>query len=1205
VQSSDCRLPTVDCRLKIADLKMQSTMKYVLLLTLWVITSFFFSCKQQKSKDAATAEEIITAKTLGLAYLEENQLEKAETEFLKLIDFNPDEVLGYANLGIVYLRMGSYQEAEDWLQKAIKMDPKDPDVRLILAKVYEMSNNADKAMKELEKIIQFSPGHVKSLYQLTELYASSIDQKSLELRRKYLKELVNNVPGNIVPRLNLVELLIRSDHTDKALEQMEKLQQLFPEFPKESIEYHDKTIVALQVADADKAVVSFMIFHNYLKVTSLYQAGIMDLKGPGGSLIGFPVITFDQQKGVARITDWKTALEAIKFTDITSSAGLDFLKTGHHTHLTACDYDGDGDTDLYLGRFDLQSQSYKHYLLRNEWGKFEDCSEEAGILHQGMESSAKFADYNNDGFPDLYIVKKGSNILYKNTGEGTFVDVSKKAKVGDISEGNSPLFFDFDHDGDLDLFVTRPVSNLLYRNNSDDTFLEQAEKSNLSGGSVLSTDAGFGDFDEDGDIDLFVINNDDSNTLYSNQRQGIFKDVTEGSGLKSEEGSSAVTIGDYNNDGFLDLFVTSLKAGNCRLFRNQGNGSFEIDNTSKELVQTLQSVRAYDASFLDFDNDGFLDLLVVGASNTEGGDGVFLYHNDGTGKFWVVLNILPEDLTSGRKILTFDYNDDGDTDVAITGMNGSVRLLRNDGGNNNHFVKMKLVGRRTGSAKNNYYGIGAKVEIRSGNLYQSKVVTEPNILFGLGPRERADVIRILWTNGVPQNIFFPGTDRDLVEEQVLKGSCPFLYTWNGEEYIFVKDIMWRSALGMPLGIMGEDEETKYASSDASVDYIKIPAEFLKPKKGKYSIQVTDELWETIYFDKIQLIVLDFPDSIEVFVDERFTPPASPDYKLYQVNEKQIPVSATNGDGTDLLPYIIEKDDKYMSNFKQGKYQGVTEMTDLILNPGEIDPSKDFVLYLNGWIFPSDASINASISQSDEIKIVSPYIQAINEKGEWETVIDNISFPMGKDKTIVVDLSGKLHASDPRIRIRTNMEIYWDHIFFANENSSAPVHSDVLNPISADLHYRGFSREYRKGGRYGPHWFDYSNVTTDQKWRDLLGTYTRYGNVLPLLTEADDKYIIQNAGDEITIKFSAESLPELQKGWKRNFLIHSVGWVKDGDLNTVTGQFVLPLPFHGMSRYPYGSEESYPSDPEYLEYMKVYNTRKVTTENFRKAIIETN
>src|SRR5690606_20786133 len=154
-------------------------------------------------------------------------------------------------------------------------------------------------------------------------------------------------------------------------------------------------------------------------------------------------------------------------------------------------------------------------------------------------------------------------------------------------------------------------------------------------------------------------------------------------------------------------------------------------------------------------------------------------------------------------------------------------LLRNDGGNAGHSINMKLVGLRTGSAKNNFFGIGAKVELRAGDLYQAKVVTDPNIHFGIGNRVRADVIRITWTNGVPQNMFFPETDQSIIETQMLKGSCPFLYTWDGDEYIFVKDILWRSALGMPLGIMGG--ETRFGFADASDDYIKIPGEMLKPK----------------------------------------------------------------------------------------------------------------------------------------------------------------------------------------------------------------------------------------------------------------------------------------------------------------------------------------------------------------------------------------
>jgi hypothetical protein len=547
----------------------------------------------------------------------------------------------------------------------------------------------------------------------------------------------------------------------------------------------------------------------------------------------------------------------------------------------------------------------------------------------------------------------------------------------------------------------------------------------------------------------------------------------------------------------------------------------------------------------------------------------------------------------------FDYNNDGDIDVVIAGLNGGVTLLRNDGGNNNHYVTMKLVGLRAGSAKNNDFGIGAKVEIRSGDLYQSMIVTDPNVHFGLGNRSKAETIRITWTNGVPQNVFAPGTDQALIEAQTLKGSCPFLFAWDGKQYTFVKDFMWRSALGMPLGIMGGN--TAYAFPDASDDCIKIPGESLKPEKGQYSIQLTSELWETLYYDQVQLIAVDHPENIDVFVPEQFSPPPFPGDKQYQVAEKHAPASAKDSEGNDVLQFISQKDNNYLSDFTPGKYQGVTGMHDLILDPGTVGKDNKLFLFLEGWIFPTDASINVAISQSSGTIVTRPILQVINKKGEWETVIENLGFPMGKDKTVIADLSGKFLSADHRVRIRTNMEIYWDYVFFSDNVSINQAVTTTLNPVSADLHYRGFSHEFRKGGRYGPHWFDYSNVNRNTKWRDLTGNYTRYGDVLPLLTESDNKYVISNAGDETSIKFDSSVLPELKKGWKRDFLIHTVGWVKDGDLNTALGNTVLPLPFHGMKSYPPSENDVYPQDAEHQQYLREYNTRVVTTDNFRNAL----
>jgi hypothetical protein len=172
-----------------------------------------------------------------------------------------------------------------------------------------------------------------------------------------------------------------------------------------------------------------------------------------------------------------------------------------------------------------------------------------------------------------------------------------------------------------------------------------------------------------------------------------------------------------------------------------------------------------------------------------------------------------------------------------------------------------------------------------------------------------------------------------------------------------------------------------------------------------------------------------------------------------------------------------------------------------------------------------------------------------------------------------------------------MQIYWDTAFFTVGTQAVPMEVTTLNPDSADLHYRGFSEMYRPNP-HAPHLFDYQKVTKAAQWRDLAGYYTRYGDVAPLLQEVDDMYVILNAGDEITVEFEASRLPTLKAGWVRDFILYSDGWDKDGDINTLTSQTVEPLPFHGMSSYPYPDTEHYPNDEVHRRYQLEYNTRRV-------------
>jgi len=297
-------------------------------------------------------------------------------------------------------------------------------------------------------------------------------------------------------------------------------------------------------------------------------------------------------------------------------------------------------------------------------------------------------------------------------------------------------------------------------------------------------------------------------------------------------------------------------------------------------------------------------------------------------------------------------------------------------------------------------------------------------------------------------------------------------------------------------------------------------------------------------------------------------------------------------GNDVLPALRETDDVYVSNLVPTRYQGVVEPHDLILDLGANAGTAGSRLFLRGWIYPTDASINVALGQQSAIKPAPPSLEVRDANGKWRTAIASLGFPSGKNKTMVIDLGGKFPTADHHVRIRTSMQIYWDQAFVAVTHDGSPVKTTTLAPVSADLHYRGYSRMYRKGGRYGPYWFDYSEVSKDEPWRPITGAFTRFGDVLPLLHGPDDMYVIMAPGDEATIQFDATSATSLPKGWRRDFLLYTDGWIKDSDLNTAYGTTVEPLPFHKIRSYPEVPGDSYPSDAAHQKYLREYDTRVV-------------
>lgn len=1189
---------------------MQKSLLFALLgLALLCGLCLQFGCSKKDEPDPETAKMIMSTRTLGLAFLEENRLEEAEASFKKLIELAPKEAMGYANLGLVYLRQGRYAEAEVRLEKAIELAPRDPDIRLIYAELLDVTDRRERALAVLEKSIATSPDHVRTLYALAEHYRNAGSSDARQRAEQYLSRLVALKGANLAARVQLVETLLKNDKVDSALVQMEEIRRQMPELPRESRRFYDRAIQAMQQGDGQAAYTATVIFHNFLKLTPLYQAGIQELKGPGGAIAGSPVLTFSRDITLRPGTE-SAILEALRFTEATGPAGLDLFPAREPppdpiatpgTIIAVADFDRDGQQDVYMAGLDTQGEPLR-YLLKNEIGLFSDMTASSGVDHPGRDRDALFVDFDNDGFLDLFVANATGHALYRNVDIGKFANMAPSAGINSRDRTARALFVDLDHDGDLDLYLANDGPDRFYRNNLDGSFTEQTEATGLAGPATLTRDAAFADFDDDGDIDLLAVDVRGNLRLYSNLRQGRFADAAAEIGLGEAGPATTVAVSDYDNDGFLDLFV-ALRQGGGVMYRRLSEGKFQIDSRSSEIMSHLDDFMVLAATFFDFDNDGLVDLLAAGIPLQTGAQvrAIRLLRNEAEGRFSDRTDLLPEKIRSGQHLALLDYNEDGDLDILLSDIDGTVHLLRNDGGNANKYLKVKLVGIRAGSGKNNYFGIGAKVEMRAGDLYQMRVVTTPMTHFGMGQRLKADVVRILWPNGTPQNLFYPGSDQDLVEEQTLKGSCAFLYTWNGEQFEFFTDIMWRSALGMPLGIMGG--EAAFAAPISCNEFERIPGEKLQPKDGRYVLQITEELWETAYIDKIALVAVDHPDSIDIYVNESFTPPPFPAHRLYQAGTKRLPKRATDDRGNDLLPRLRARDFQFVDNLTPARYQGITELHDLVL---EFDPlpadSTPVYLFLQGWIFPSDASINVAVAQAGDIEVVPPLIEVADSNGAWQRIDAVAGFPMGKNKTVIVELTGRLVAPDYRLRLRTNMQIYWDHVFYTVGNPQADVRQTTLQSAAADLHYRGFSRLYRKGGRNGPHWFDYQDVSTEPRWRDLIGYYTRYGDVRELLLESDDRYVIVNAGDEITVDFDAAQLPPLPPGWKRDFLIYSDGWIKDGDLNTAHGKTVEPLPFHGLRAYPYGPDDRYPAE-RLNGYLKKYNIRYVGTDRFRRLLSE--
>ena len=1155
---------------------MNHTRHHTLRISSLVVLSLLFYLPDAHPQERSPAEVIAGAihhQNLGLAYLEESQANKAVDEFRALIDLLPDEAIGYGNLAVAHLRLKNSEEAESWVKRGLEAQPMDSQLHFILSEIYQWQGKTEEALAEMNEAVKLDPEDIGARYKLVRHYLGLRDDpEATKQAISHLQTLRDQAPTNAVVRLKLAQALLQVERMEEAKRIGAELAAQFSDVKEDMLKYLNQGLHLLEQEDSKGAKKYIRIFENIQKATPRYQQGIGELVT---DILGHPIEAFNpgfKSRAKAKLSP---PID-VRFVDV--SEEIHGTIRGLPSRVYVVDTDGDGKLELYtLCVPGIQSD------------KLVSLNEDQSVVHAAairasseFGDMAAFADIDKDGYQEWFIFSKEHEAVIE-SGKGIasiFIRV-----FGDV--GEKLLFVDYDHDGDLDKIYVTESEIEVHRNNADDTFTDVTYQTFFPPGPSPGIDAAIGDFDDDGDIDLFIVNSTTGCTLYDNQRQGRMKALTHEIGIPQDKAFGAVAVGDYDNDGAIDLFLAGKRPNFAQLYRNLGDGTFSRDDRFDKAMALARGLNGWDAHFLDYDNDGYLDILILG-ERWRSGTGpsnnrtVVLFRNDGTGRFTDVSDILPYFYRLAVDGAVGDYDNDGDLDLFLVDKNGRIVALRNDGGNQNSWLQVHLEAVTTGNNKVNIDGIGSKVEVKIDDLYQVKYTTEPTTHFGLGSAERADVLRVVWTNGVPQNVIKPIANQRIVEKQILKGSCPFLYVYDGEGYKFVTDLLWRSPLGMITSIGS-------VAPDQTEDYVKIP-DFMAPKDGVFSLQITEELWETAYFDLVKLMAVDRPAGTEIFVDERYALPPYPPFKIYTVEEKRAPRSAFDHLGNDVSDALREFDYKYAIEHEPGKYQGVVSPHALILDLGDVPDGETVTLFLTGWIFPTDTSINVSLFQNPHINPVLPYLQALDAEGEWQTVIDIIGLPAGKNKTIAIDLTGKFLSDDRRVKIATDMQIYWDAAFFS-VGGDLPIRVTELTPDRADLHYRGFSKMYRPAP-HAPHLFDYDEVTTTGQWRDLQGYYTRFGDVAPLLQSVDDMYVIMNAGDEMTVEFNADKLPPLQDGWDRSFILYSDGWDKDGDINTLHSQTVEPLPFHGMSAYPYPESESYPIDPEHLRHRLEYNTRRV-------------
>ena len=1106
------------------------------------------------SQSPLNVKEAVRLNNLGVAYMNQQLADKALVLFKQAIAADGVLAVPHLNAGIAMLSVQDVSEAKSELERAAQLGPEDPRVWYNLGLLERGHNNGDSTIQDFQHVLKIDPTNADAHYFLGSAYS---DLKEYVHAIEEYRMALHLAPLHASAEFGLARALQHSGNVEEARQHLEHFQRITGEKEASPLGQNYGEQGAYSLAEEIKqptAPVSPMIPVSF-SLAPLADAGKV---APAAAAAGA--------------------------TERTLSGGMCLI-----------DLEGHGKPDLIVLNGSDRAIDYYHHLA--EGGYELGSAARLGLSAQGRPVSCAVGDFDNDGHPDLVIAMSDRVVLYRNRGDGTFTDVTEQVGIRQLNKPAGVTFIDFDHDGDLDLFVTGSRregvpgenANVLWRNNGNQTFTEWTEPTGL-GGSGSTVNAILSDLNNDRAVDLAVAGNEEGVTLYMNQREGKFLAMP----LYPREDFApaiGITVFDFNKDGWMDLAVTHAGAPGITLWKNIDGKRFERVHLPLKGV-----IRAWGITPIDFDNDGWIDLAAI--VETKRGTEVRVLRNTGTNGFQDVTAQLKLDkivTQNARSILASDVDGNGAADLIISRQSGSPLLLRNHGGNRNHSIQIVLHG-----LADNKSALGTKVEVFAGGAWQKWEVAgasgflgqgASSILAGLGDAKQPDIVRMLWPTGVPQDEIVPATGGTATTSRMLEiteldrrgSSCPVLFAWDGTKYGFVTDTIGAAVIGHWISpgarnIPDPDE------------WIKVDGSQLRPDHGFLSLRLGEPMEEVNYIDQTRLVAVDHPDDSEVFPNEHFknNPPFS-DKKTIFTQTAHPPIAVWDNKGSEVSAILRDRDHQYLRDFTNLAYAGFANTHSLTLDLGDWTDAKPLRLLMSGFIEYFSASSLYSAWQAG-IAPISPYVDAQMPDGHWKRIVDDMGFPAGLNRTMVADLTGSVPAGTRRIRITTNLQIYWDQILISNEaNSPGLVRETELPLASASLGFRGYARQV-DGKTPGDLTYYYDQASAAGPFQRQSGLYTHYGDVTPLLKSIDNEFAIFGSGEDIDLEFQGSVLPALPKGWKRDYFFYANGYVKDMDYYEAMPFTVSAMPFHGMSGYPYSGAEHFPATKDALQYQLMWNDR---------------